>query len=242
MTNEIVALSVTAVSIGFLHTITGPDHYLPFIVLSKARKWSSLKTILITALCGIGHVGSSIVIGAIGIITGLSIARIQIFEGYRGSLAAWLFIGFGLLYCLWGLWRGIRNKGHHHHHHRHVHDDGNFHKHEHQHSQTKEHIHEHAEEKKPNMTPWILFTIFVFGPCEPLIPLLMLPAAKQSSSGVVVVAAIFSLTTIVTMIGMVLLPLFGLKMLPMKFLERYMHAVAGFTIFICGIGIEFINW
>jgi hypothetical protein len=40
---------------------------------------------------------------------------------------------------------------------------------------------------------------------------------------------------------MVLLPLFGLKMLPMKFLERYMHAVAGFTIFICGIGIEFMG-
>jgi ABC-type nickel/cobalt efflux system permease component RcnA len=209
--------------------------------MSKARKWSTLKTIFITSICGIGHVGSSIVIGAIGIITGLSIARLQFFEGYRGSVAAWLFILFGLAYFGWGLWRGIRNKGHNHHHHRHVHDDGNYHKHEHHHSLTKEYIHEHPEEKKPNMTPWILFTIFVLGPCEPLIPLLMLPAAKQSTSGVVLVATVFSLTTILTMIGMVLLPLFGLKMLPMIFLERYMHAVTGFTIFICGIGIEFIN-
>jgi len=240
MNNEILALSITAISLGFIHTLAGPDHYLPFIVLAKARKWSTLKTIFTTTICGIGHVGSSIVIGAIGIATGLSIAHINIFEGYRGSVAAWLFIGFGLLYCAWGLWRGIRNKGHHHHH-RHVHDDGSYHKHHHQHSQTKEHIHEHKEEKPANMTPWILFTIFVFGPCEPLIPLLMLPAAKQSTSGVILVAAVFSITTILTMIGMVLLPLFGLKMLPMKFLERYMHAVAGFTIFICGIGIEFMG-
>lgn len=239
MNNEILALSITAVSLGFIHTLAGPDHYLPFIVMSKARNWSTLKTIFITTLCGIGHVGSSIVIGIIGIAFGLSVAHLEVFEGHRGSVAAWLFILFGFGYFAWGLWRGMRNKKHHHH--PHVHDDGSYHKHPHHHSLTKEHDHEHPQEKKVNMTPWILFTIFVFGPCEPLIPLLMFPAAKQSTSGVIVVATVFSVTTILTMITMVLLPLFGLKMLPMKFLERYMHAVAGFTIFICGIGIEFMG-
>ena len=240
MNNEIIALSITAVSIGFLHTIAGPDHYLPLIVMSKARSWSNLKTIFITLLCGIGHVGSSIVIGAIGIAFGLSVAHLQIFEGYRGNVAAWIFIIFGLAYFGWGLWRGIRNKKHSHHH-PHIHDDGNFHKHEHLHNHGKQHAHEHPAETKVNITPWILITIFVLGPCEPLIPLLMLPAARQNSMGVVTVAVVFSITTIITMIGMVLLPLFGLKMLPMKFLERYMHAVAGFTIFICGVGIEFMG-
>lgn len=237
MNNEILALTITAVSLGFIHTLAGPDHYLPFIVLAKARKWSHLKTIWITALCGIGHVGSSIVIGAIGIAFGLSVAHLEIFEGYRGSVAAWLFILFGLGYFGWGLWRGLKNKVHHH---QHVHDDGSFHKHEHHHIVTKEHIHEH-QEKKTNMTPWILFTIFVFGPCEPLIPLLMFPAAKQSMSGVILVASVFSAATIITMIAMVMVPIMGLKLFPMKFLERYMHAIAGFTIFICGIGIQFLG-
>jgi threonine/homoserine/homoserine lactone efflux protein len=69
----------------------------------------------------------------------------------------------------------------------------------------------------------------------------MFPAAEESTAGIVIVAAVFSIVTILTMLFMVLLPLMGLKMLPMKFLERYMHAIAGFTILICGIGIEFLG-
>ena len=60
MNSQIFILSLTAASIALIHTIFGPDHYLPFVVLSKARKWSNLKTVWITILCGIGHVGSSV--------------------------------------------------------------------------------------------------------------------------------------------------------------------------------------
>ncbi len=56
MLNETAILAGTAASIGFFHTILGPDHYLPFIVLAKSRQWSSLKTAIITLLCGIGHI------------------------------------------------------------------------------------------------------------------------------------------------------------------------------------------
>lgn len=236
MNSEILALSATAAALGFFHTLAGPDHYLPFIVMSKARNWSYVKTIWITVLCGLGHVGSSIVLGAIGILFGLGVARLEIFEGYRGSVAAWLFILFGLGYFIYGLWAGIRNKAHRH---VHVHDDGSVHRHGHEHRD--EHSHQGPSARKVNLTPWILFTIFVFGPCEPLIPVLMYPAASQSASGVAIVAGVFSLVTIATMLTMVLLPLAGLKLLPVKWLERYMHAIAGFTILICGIGIEFLG-
>ena len=46
-----------------------------------------------------------------------------------------------------------------------------------------EHSHVHAQ-LPDNLTPWILFTIFVFGPCEPLIPLVMFPAAEHTMVGV----------------------------------------------------------
>lgn len=100
MTEHITMLSVTAASIGFFHTIFGPDHYLPFIVLSKANRWSFLKTLWITILCGIGHVASSVVLGLTGILFGVALARLEFFEGFRGNIAAWLLILFGLLYCL----------------------------------------------------------------------------------------------------------------------------------------------
>jgi hypothetical protein len=56
MTHEIWILIATAASIGFFHTILGTDHYLPFIVMSKARNWSMVRTAVITSLCGLGHV------------------------------------------------------------------------------------------------------------------------------------------------------------------------------------------
>ena len=76
MDNSIALLSVTAVSLGFIHTILGPDHYLPFIVLSEAKKWTTQKTMFITFLCGLGHVLSSVVLGLVGIAVGISVSKL----------------------------------------------------------------------------------------------------------------------------------------------------------------------
>jgi hypothetical protein len=67
MTPELTALLLTAASIGFVPTVLGPDHYLPFVAMSHARNWSRLRTIVITALCGVGHVLSSVVLGLVGL-------------------------------------------------------------------------------------------------------------------------------------------------------------------------------
>jgi nickel/cobalt exporter len=220
MSESLIALCITAASLGLVHTLAGPDHYLPFIVMAKARNWSYLKTVWITVLCGLGHVGSSIVLGFIGIAFGLGVARLEIFEGYRGSVAAWLFILFGLGYFIWGLVRGIRNKKHQH---LHLHKNQQIHYHGHTHEHTHEHHavecvpEAHDHEHKIKMTPWILFTIFVFGPCEPLIPLLMYPAAQESTGGMVMVSGVFSMVTITTMVTLVLLASFGLKLFPTRY-------------------------
>ena len=184
MTQELGILIFTAVSIGFFHTLFGPDHYVPFIIMAKANKWSTIKTIWITVLCGIGHVGSSIILGFIGIGFGIAVSNLELAESIRGNIAGWLLIGFGLLYTIWGIRKAYRNKPHSHFH---PHGDGSVHNHSHKHSEEHVHIHEHNSD----MTPWILFTIFVFGPCEPLIPILMYPAAQGHILSVVVVSVVF---------------------------------------------------
>ena len=73
-------LAVTAASVGFLHTLMGPDHYVPFIVLARARGWGIVRTALVTALCGVGHVLSSMALGLIGIAAGI--------VGYHGGLCS----------------------------------------------------------------------------------------------------------------------------------------------------------
>ena len=100
MEDSTLLLAGTAVTIGFIHTLIGPDHYLPFIVMGEARKWTIRKTMLITFLCGIGHVLSSIILGFIGIAAGISLSKLEFFESFRGNIAAWLLIAFGLVYML----------------------------------------------------------------------------------------------------------------------------------------------
>jgi len=236
MTAEIQMLLVAAATIGFIHTLIGPDHYLPFIMMAKAGKWTYRKTLLVTFWCGLGHVAGSVVLGFIGIAAGIALTRIEFIEGFRGDIAIWLIIAFGLVYMVWGLRKAWRNKPHIH---RHFHDDGTAHAHEHRH--LGEHTHVHADVKQQSLTPWILFTIFVLGPCEPLIPLLMYPAATKSISGVWAVSLVFALATIGTMMAVVALAYAGLKPVRTQFLEKYMHALAGFTVLISGLAMQFLG-
>ncbi len=233
MNTEITALVITAATIGFGHTLMGPDHYLPFIVISKARGWSILRTFWITFLCGIGHIAGSVILGLLGIALGIIIGKIEVFEAYRGNLAGWLLMAFGLAYTAWGIKMAIRNKTHTH---IHLHNDGEEHEHEHTHHSG--HTHVHAKKTYKQLTPWILFTIFVFGPCEPLIPILMYPAAKSSLFGVLLVTFTFAAATILTMLTVVMLATFGLRPIRLAPLERYSHALAGLTILLCGIAIQ----
>lgn len=236
MNNELSILFVTAASIGFFHTLLGPDHYLPFIVMKKARGWSMAKTALITFLCGLGHVMSSVVLGIAGIALGIGVMKLELFEGFRGNLAAWALMGFGLAYFIWGLRRAIKNKPHEH-----SHDHVDTGEHIHTHAHKDEHAHVHCAEDKKNITPWILFTIFVLGPCEPLIPILMYPAAKMNMAGLIGVTVIFSAVTISTMLGVVVVSSLGINLIPLGRLERYGHALAGAAILSCGAAIQFLG-
>ena len=236
MSQELSLLLIATISIAFIHTLTGPDHYLPFIVISKAKKWSLAKTAWLTALCGIGHVGSSVIIGFIGIALGIAVGKLEFIEGVRGNIISWVFTAFGLTYLVWGIIQAIRNKPHKH---IHFHGTGDLHVHEHTHHHEHLHIHENGE--KQNLTPWVLFTIFVFGPCEPLIPLVMYPAAKNNYYDLILVTIIFSTVTIFTMLSLVLVASYGFKLFPIKTMEKYNHALAGGTIFLCGMGMLFLG-
>ena len=236
MDNGSIALYITAATLGFIHTIFGPDHYVPFIVMAKARNWSLVKTAILTLLCGLGHIMSSVVIGFIGIIFGIEVMKLKALESFRGNIAGWLLIIFGFTYLVWGLYRAWKNKPHKH---KHFHMNYTIHSHDHGHSD--EHVHIHEEETKVNITPWVLFTIFVFGPCEPLIPILMYPAAKNNMAGVFWVTIIFGTVTIMTMFSIVMVSSIGIKLLPMGKLERYTHAMAGGTILLCGLAVQFLG-
>ncbi|MFI5335737.1 MAG: hypothetical protein ACHQ5A_03080 [Opitutales bacterium] len=232
----LAVLIFSTAGVAVLHTLAGPDHYLPFIVMGRARRWSTLRTTFWTVLCGLGHVGSSVVIALTGVIFGYGLERLQFIEKFRGNLAAWALIAFGAVYLVWGLRRATRAGSHRH---AHFHADGASH--EHSHSHDAGHAHPHGETADFRLTPWVLFTIFIFGPCEPMIPLVMYPAVQGSWTDVWTVVVVFSTLTIASMLLVVLLALRGLQLLPTQHLERYSHALAGGTILLAGCAIQFLG-
>jgi ABC-type nickel/cobalt efflux system permease component RcnA len=203
--------------------------------MAKARNWSLKQTLFTTVYCGLGHVASSIVISFAGMALGYGISHIEGIESVRGSMAGWAFFIFGLAYMIWGIFKAVKNRPHSH---AHSHGGGGAHIHEHTHS--ADHIHAHAGNAR-SLTPWVLFVIFVLGPCEILIPLVMAPAANCDINGIAAVALLFSAVTVSTMCATVTVGYYGFKILPTAKIDRFMHAIAGATISLSGFAILFLK-
>lgn len=224
----------TAGTIGFVHTLIGVDHTLPFIVLGRARAWSLRKVLGITALCGLAHVVTSVLLGAVGIAAGVALDAMGWIQDLRGQLAAWLLIGFGLAYAAWSAIRTARGRVHVH---SHVHADGTRHSHAHDHA--GEHLHPHAG--KSVVTVWSLFIVFALGPCEALIPLLMAPAAAQHWTWTVAVTLVFTGATLATMLVTVTVGYLGLSPLRITRLAPHGNTLAGLAIAGSGLAIQLLG-
>ena len=228
MTTESVALVGSALAIGCVHNLAGPDHYVPFVAMSRLGAWSTRRTLWVTVLCGLGHVLGSVALGMVGIAMGLTLRWLVDFEAGRGELAGWLLLGFGVALLLRGLYRARR---------------GNSEGHVHRHMGGRVHVHLHEDEAhrhgsaRGKWTPWILFVVFVFGPCEALIPLLMFPAYERSLGSVVMVSACFGVATIATMVAMVLVARAGVGLFAPRWGGRYAGVVAGAIVTLCGIAV-----
>lgn len=217
MVGDLNLLTATAFSAGVVHTILGPDHYVPFVALSRSGGWGLGRTLVLTICCGVGHVLSSVVVGAVGIALGMAVMTVESFEALRGETAGWLLLAAGIAYLVWGLKMAMR--------HGHSHDAV---------------ARVDNENQRSGVMPWVLFLIFVFGPCEVLVPLLMYPAASANTGMMLSVVAAFTVGTLGAMLAAVVVSLYGIRWLDrLGFVEspsmhRYSHAFAGAAVTACG--------
>lgn len=223
-----------AALLGITHTALGPDHTLPFVMLARAGRWSMARTLTVTAICGVAHVVAALLLLAATLALGSFAAdltgytrRLAGLDAWRGSIAAWGFIGLGLAYVIWGVRRAIRSgaglEPHDHGAGMHIHRGGGA---AHRHPPVAPDRHAAGSAA----TFWTLFALLVLGPCEPLI-ILFLPLAIAGDGPVMIASGLaFGVSTVATMVVLVAAGRAGISRLPLGPLERWSHAMAGAVI------------
>lgn len=214
---DFTALIYTTLAIGLGYTLFGVDHYLPIVALSQSNKWSNTKTFWVVIACGLGHVASSLIIGLAGIGLSAGLTSIMELEEFRGLMATWFLIVFGAVYFLWGIRLAVRHK-----------EEGHSHGH-------------HVPSKAANNAMWGLLAVFVLGPCEPFIPLIIFPAASMESWVLVVVTALFTVCTVAVMLAATFLALRGIRLIRSPWAGLYSHAIAGIILIACGLVMLFLE-
>ena len=207
-------LGATA-SLAIVHALLGVDHSLPFVALGRARGWTLARTLLVTAVCGAGHVASSVAIGALGVALGIATDALLWLESARGELAAALLIGFGLAYAAWAVWSRLRGRN-------------------------GAHLHAGAD-GAARATPWALFIVFVLGPCEPLIPLMVVPGIAGDWLTVAAVVGVFGLLTVAVMLLAVAVACSGVGLLAGNRLARHADLAAGLVVAASGAAVLWLG-
>ena len=207
----------TTASLAVVHALLGLDHSLPFVALGRARGWTLARTLIVTAVCGAGHVASSVAIGALGVALGIATDALLWLESARGELAAALLLGFGLAYAAWALWRGLRGR---------------------------DRAHPGARRSATggaDVTPWALFIVFVLGPCEPLIPLMVVPGVAGDWLVVAAVVGVFGLLTVAVMLAAVAAAHRGVGLIGAGRIGRHADVAAGLVIAASGAAVLWLG-
>ena len=93
------SIAATGFVVAFLHAAL-PTHWLPFVLVGRAQKWSTRMTLAVTVLAGLGHVGLTSLLGLVLMLAGRAV------QPHLGPYFEWaiggLMAAIGLFYLLRG--------------------------------------------------------------------------------------------------------------------------------------------
>ena len=97
---SIPLLLVAAGTVGFLHSIL-PDHWVPLAVIARTQRWSIMRTARVSFLASVGHVMTSIVLGAVIAAVGLQFR--ETFQTQQGHIVGAVLMLTGIGFVAWGM-------------------------------------------------------------------------------------------------------------------------------------------
>ncbi len=110
MQHTTISLMGATFFIALTHAVM-PNHWMPFALIGKGQKWSLAKTILITAIAGLGHSITTCILGSIIAILGFNIAKYA--ETFAEPFSGLILIIIGITFILIGR---LRSNPHDHNH------------------------------------------------------------------------------------------------------------------------------
>ncbi|MDQ2658956.1 MAG: hypothetical protein M3Y03_00885 [Verrucomicrobiota bacterium] len=223
----LTTIALTGFGVAFFHAAI-PTHWLPFVLASRAQRWSHPKTLAVTALAGSGHVLVTAVLGLL--IAWFGIALNKRIGGWFPIIAGAALILLGIFY----VYRQLTGKGHAHHH--------LFCGHAHTHSGELEHKQNHAAPPMAQRTAAAsdravilsLLALLTFSPCEAFLPIYA-SGVRFGWAGYALLTGILSAGTVAGMIVFTSLTLAGVQRIKLTLLEKYESGIIG--VLLCTVGI-----
>jgi ABC-type nickel/cobalt efflux system permease component RcnA len=227
----LTTIAATGFTVAFFHAAI-PTHWLPFVLVSRARGWRRSKTLLVSAFAGLGHVALTSLLGLVIAWFGFQL------DERVGRLFPWIAGGILIAIGLFYFWRQFSGRGvlHHHPPGGHHHESAEC-GHEHDHS------HWDAELKDTALISdragdWAaiggLFTMLTLSPCEGFLPV-YLSGVQFGWRGFVILSLILAVGTLAGMLAFTWLTLVGLEKLPVQRFERAEAGLLGAIFTVLGL-------
>ncbi len=198
------SLFAALIAVAGIHALL-PTHWLSFVLVARAQRWSRGRMLKIVLLSGLGHVTTTTLVGLAAAALGKGVQK------YVGNLdtplPALILAAFGLYYLVMG-WR---REGHRH------------------------CAHDHAEDpiQADRVAVGALFFEMTLSPCETLIPIFF-AAGGLSWTTLLLMAVLMSVVTILAMGILAFLGYTGYEKLTFPWLEHNERMVLGVLLLALG--------
>lgn len=230
-TTALATLALTGLTVAFFHAAL-PTHWLPFVLVARARGWKEGKTMGVAVVAGLGHVALTSLLGFLVVWLGFTL------DEHFGEVFTW--IAGGLLLAVGGYFavQQLRGAGLRHHHlpgSRHHANEGCGHE------EAESHL-EHELRESPvgsaKTGDWAaisgLWVMLTLSPCEAFL-LVYLSGVEFGWPGFFVLSAILAVGTLAGMTIFTWLTLRGLERFELKKIERYESGVLAAVFCVLGL-------
>lgn len=216
-TTVLATLAATGFSVAFFHAAL-PTHWLPFVLVARARGWRDRKTMAVAGAASLGHVAITSLLGLVVALLGREA------EDHFGDWFRWIAAGALLLVGFYFGVQQLRGAGLRHHHlpgGQHAPSEACGHESE---STHLEHELRESPLVEQRTSDWAaisgLLVMLTLSPCEAFLPV-YLSGAQLGWPGFFALSGILAAGTLAGMALFTWLTLRGLERFDLKKVERY---------------------